>query len=307
MNYTLHQLHILVKLIETKSVTKTAEAMYLTQPAVSIQLKKLQEQFSVPLFEVVSRKVHITDFGSEIGAAAEKILEQVNAINYQSEAYKGLLAGRVKISVVSTGKYVIPYFLAPFISRHPQVDVAVDVTNKYSVVENLEKNTVDFSLVSIIPEHLSLERLDLIPNKLYLVGGKKETAMKTPLEPSGLEKLPLIYREEGSGTRHTMEEYLTAIGVTQRKKMELTSNEAVKQAIIAGLGYSIMPVIGIKNELQNGDLQIIPTKSLPLQTTWSLVWPKGKQHAPSAASFIRFLKENKEVVAQHSFGWQEAF
>src|SRR6056297_3606327 len=106
MNYTLHQLHILVKLIETKSVTKTAEAMYLTQPAVSIQLKKLQEQFSVPLFEVVSRKVHITDFGSEIGAAAEKILEQVNAINYQSEAYKGLLAGRVKISVVSTGKYV---------------------------------------------------------------------------------------------------------------------------------------------------------------------------------------------------------
>ncbi len=307
MNYTLHQLHILVKLIETKSVTKTAEAMYLTQPAVSIQLKKLQEQFSVPLFEVVSRKVHITDFGVEIGTAAEKILEQVGAINYQSEAYKGLLTGRVKISVVSTGKYVIPYFLAPFIRKHPQVDISIDVTNKYSVVENLEQNTVDFSLVSIIPEHLSLERLDLIPNKLYLVGGKKEIAMKTPLKPADLEKLPLIFREEGSGTRHTMEQYLSASGIKQRKKMELTSNEAVKQAVIAGLGYSIMPVIGIKNELQNGDLQIIPAKNLPLQTTWSLVWPKGKQHAPSAASFIRFLQENKDSVAQESFGWQKTF
>lgn len=307
MNYTLHQLHILVKLIETKSVTKTAEAMYLTQPAVSIQLKKLQEQFSVPLFEVVSRKVHITDFGIEIGVAAEKILEQVSAINYQSEAYKGLLTGRVKISVVSTGKYVIPYFLAPFISKHPQVDIAVDVTNKYSVVETLEQNTVDFSLVSIIPEHLSLERLDLIPNKLYLVGGKEEANIKTPLKPSGIEKLPLIYREEGSGTRHTMEQYLASAGITQRKKMELTSNEAVKQAVIAGLGYSIMPVIGIKNELRNGDLRIIPAKNLPLQTTWSLVWPKGKQHAPSAAAFIRYLQDTKQYVAQESFGWQEAF
>lgn len=307
MNYTLHQLHILVKLIETKSVTKTAEALYLTQPAVSIQLKKLQEQFSIPLFEVVSRKVHITDFGLEIGTAAEKILEQVSAINYQSEAYKGLLTGRVKISVVSTGKYVIPYFLAPFISMHPQVDIAVDVTNKYSVVENLEHNTVDFSLVSIIPEHLSLERLDLIANKLYLVGGKNDIAMKMPLKPASLERLPLIFREEGSGTRHTMAQYLSSNGITHRKKMELTSNEAVKQAVIAGLGYSIMPVIGIKNELQNGDLRIIPAKNLPLQTTWSLVWPKGKKHAPSAASFISFLRENKQQVADESFGWQNSF
>lgn len=307
MNYTLHQLQIFVKLIETKSVTKTAEAMYLTQPAVSIQLKKLQEQFSSPLFEVVSRRIHITSFGEEIGRAAEKILEQVNAINYQSEAYKGQLAGRVKVSVVSTGKYVIPYFLAPFIQKHPQVDVAVDVTNKYRVIENLEQNTVDFSLVSIIPEHLSLERLDLIANKLYLVGGKNSIHPQHPLKPNGLEKLPLIFREEGSGTRHTMEKYLSEHGISQRKKMELTSNEAVKQAVIAGLGYSIMPVIGIKNELKNGDLRIIPAERLPLQTTWSMVWPKGKRHAPAAAELIRSVHENKQLVASDSFGWQNAF
>lgn len=307
MNYTLHQLQILVKLIETRSVTKTAEAMYLTQPAVSIQLKKLQEQFSTPLFEVVSRRVHITSFGEEIGGAAEKILEQVHAINYQSEAFKGQLAGRVKVSVVSTGKYVMPYFLAPFIQKHPQVDVAVDVTNKYRVVENLEQNTVDFSLVSIIPDHLSLERLDLIANKLYLVGGKQSVTPNAPLTPQALEKLPLIFREEGSGTRHTMEKYLTSHGISQRKKMELTSNEAVKQAVIAGLGYSIMPVIGIKNELQNGDLRIIPTRNLPLQTIWSLVWPKGKQHAASADAFIKYLEENKQQVAEEKFGWQASY
>lgn len=278
--------------------------MYLTQPAVSLQLKKLQEQFREPLFEVVSRRIHITPFGYEIGQAAGKVLELMESINHHSEGFEGKLSGRLRISVVSTGKYVLPYFLAPFIHQHPSVNLAMDVTNKYKVVETLEQNAVDFSLVSIVPEHLSLEQLDLLPNRLYLIGGRNDRGLHPPKKPAELEQQPLIYREEGSGTRLTMERFLVSAGVKQRKRIELTSNEAVKQAVIAGLGYSVMPLIGIKNELQNGDLRILPMKGLPLETTWSLVWPRGKKHAPTALAFIDFLQKEKSTIASGAFGWQ---
>lgn len=130
MNYTLNQLRIFLKVTQTQSVTKAAEELNLTQPAVSIQLRNLQNQFDIPLTEVVGRKIYITDFGREMAEAAENILNQVHAINYKTLAYKGQLSGRLKISVVSTGKYVMPYFLADFLKQHPGIELLMDVTNK---------------------------------------------------------------------------------------------------------------------------------------------------------------------------------
>lgn len=307
MNYTLHQLQIFVKVVETKSVTKASEALYLTQPAVSIQLKKLQEQFEVPLFEVVGRRLYITDFGSEIARTAEKILEQVYAINYRTMAYRGKLAGRLRFSVVSTGKYVMPYFLTGFVRRNPDVEFSIDVTNKTKVLESLEQNEVDFSLVSVLPLHLNLEKIDLLSNRLFLVGsGSSDLAEK--IQPGKiLENLPLIYREEGSGTRQTMEAFLRSKGLTTHKKLELTSNEAVKQALIAGLGYSIMPLIGIKNELKNGSLRIIRTKGLPIETKWSLIWLRSKQHSPLAQAFLDYIEEHHARIVDEQFSWAEQF
>jgi len=140
MNYTLNQLHIFLKIVQTQSVTKASEELHLTQPAVSIQLKNFQDQFDIPLTEVVGRKIYITDFGKEIAEAAENIINQVYAINYKTLAFKGQLAGRLKISVVSTGKYVMPYFLADFIKQHAGIELQMDVTNKLKVIESLENN-----------------------------------------------------------------------------------------------------------------------------------------------------------------------
>lgn len=139
MNYTLNQLQIFLKIVETESVTKAAGQLYLSQPAVSMQLKKFQDQFDIPLTEVVGRKIYITDFGREIAAAAEQIILQVDAINHRTLAYKGQLAGRLKLSVVSTGKYVMPYFLSDFMQQHSGVELIMDVTNKSKVIESLEK------------------------------------------------------------------------------------------------------------------------------------------------------------------------
>ncbi len=307
MNYTLNQLQIFQKVVETQSVTKAAEELHLTQPAVSIQLKNLQDQFDIPLTEVVGRKIYITDFGKEIAKSAEQILEQVNAINYKTLAYKGQLSGKLKISVVSTGKYVLPFFLSNFMDKNPGVQLEIDVTNKSKVLESLEKNEIDFALVSILPNNLNIEKIDLLSNKLFLIGKSD-----LPVKPSSknlefLGSLPLIFRENGSGTRQTMERFILQHNIQVQKKMELTSNEAVKQAILAGLGLSIMPLIGIKNELSNGELKIIPVKGLPITTTWSLIWLRGKRRTAVAEAFLNHIETERQHIIEEKFNWYENY
>lgn len=307
MNYTLHQLQIFLRIAETGSITKAAEELHLTQPAVSIQLKNLQDQFEIPLTELIGRKLHITDFGKEIAAAAEKILAEVDAVNYKTLAYRGKLAGRLKISVVSTGKYVMPYFLADFMKQHEGVELMMDVTNKARVVDSLEKNEVDFALVSILPEKLPIEKEELLQNKLYLVGNAGRKFGKKRVDKKLLESLPVIYREEGSGTRAVMEEFIRKKNLSIKKKMTLTSNEAVKQAVIAGLGYSIMPLIGIKNDLNNRSVQIIPVGGLPIKSMWWLVWLKNKKLSPVANEYLTYLRDQKLKIIQNTFSWFEQY
>ncbi|GAB5566034.1 MAG: LysR family transcriptional regulator PycR [Winogradskyella sp.] len=307
MNYTLHQLQIFLKITQLKSITKASEALFLSQPAVSIQLKKFQDQFSIPLTEVVGRQLYVTDFGKEIAEAAEKILNEVQAINYKTLAFKGQIAGRLKISVVSTGKYVMPYFLSDFTNQNRGVDLVMDVTNKTSVIKSLENNKVDFSLVSVVPDQLNLNKVELMENKLYLVGGTKEKFNRRVAKKKIFETYPMLYREEGSATRNAMEAYIASHHIATPKRMELTSNEALKQAVIAGIGYSIMPIIGIKNELKNGDLQIIPFEDLPIVTTWHLVWHKSKNLSPTAQAYLEFIQAEKDRIIKESFDWYQDY
>lgn len=307
MTYTLHQLHIFLKIAELKSITKASEAMYLTQPAVSIQLKNFQDQFPISLTEVVGRQLYITDFGREIASAAEKIINEVQAINYKTLAYKGLVSGRLKISIASTGKYVMPNFLSDFMKQNEGVDLIMDVTNKSRVVESLEMNEVDFSLVSVLPKKLKVDKIELMQNKLFFVASSELKLNKSLTKKNLFEKFPLIYREHGSATRNAMETFISKNKFSVTKKMELTSNEAVKQAVISGLGCSIMPLIGIRNELKNKDLQIVPVKGLPINTVWNLIWLKSKKLSPVALAYLDFLNSEKERIIKHKFDWNDEF
>lgn len=306
MNYTLNQLRIFTEIAKHGSITKAAEELHLTQPAVSIQLKNFQNQFEIPLTELVGRKIFITDFGREIVQAAEVILNEMAHIQYRSKLHRGVLAGKINISVVSTGKYVMPYFIADFLKLHPNVELNMDVTNKARVIENLERNEVDFSLVSVIPEHLSIHKLPLVKNKLYLVG-KNNGFVGQKLDIEIFKSLPLIFREKGSGTRHTVEAYFNAHNIDYIKSMELTSNEAVKQAIIAGMGYSIMPLIGIKNELLLKQIEVIEVDKFKLESESNLVWLSAKNLSPQAAALIQFVEEHKSRLAFEHFRWSDTF
>ncbi|WP_400080983.1 LysR family transcriptional regulator [Winogradskyella sp. R77965] len=307
MKYTLHQLEIFHKVSELQSVTKASEELFLTQPAVSIQLKNFQDQFQIPLFEIVGRKIYITEFGEEIARTAENILNEVKSINYKALSFQGELAGKLKIAIVSTAKYVMPYFLTDFINQNKGVDLSMDVTNKSEVVRSLENNEIDFAMVSTIPKHLKINRIQLMDNKLYLVGGKQYKSTGKSITTKEFEQLPLIYREQGSATRNKMEYFIASNNISTYKKMELKSNEALKQAIVAGLGFSIMPLIGIKNELKNGDLQVIPVKKLPITTNWNLIWLKSKNLSSIAKSFIENIDENKDDIIKTHFDWFDSY
>ena len=303
MNYTLHQLQIFAKVVQLKSITKASEELYMTQPAVSIQLKNFQNQFEIPLTEIVGRQLYVTDFGMEVYKMSEKVINEVYAINYKTMAFKGHLTGRLILSIVSTGKYVMPYFLSEFIKKNEGVDLIMDVTNKSRVINSLQNNEVDFALVSVLPKGLKVNDEILLENELYVIGNRNEKNITKPITKSEINEMPLIFREEGSGTRFVMEQYFKKHNIHVRKKMELTSNEAVKQAVIAGLGNSVMPLIGIRNELSNGDLKIIPAVGFPIKSKWHLIWLKEKKLSPVAEAYVKYIRKNKDKVLNEHFSW----
>jgi DNA-binding transcriptional LysR family regulator len=308
MNFTLHQLRIFMVVVEKKSITRASEELHMTQPAVSIQLKNLQQQFDIPLTEVVGRKLYITDFGQELYAIAEKILEEVGAINYRTHSFQGMLSGKLRIAVVSTGKYVMPYYLKDFISAHPNIDIRMDVTNRSKVINSLENNEVDFSLVSIPPDSLETGQEILMPNKLYLTtANTKEYPFDKITAKNVFDNIPLIYREAGSGTRLKMQEFFSRKHIIPKVKLELATSEAVKQAVMAGLGCSVLSLLSMKSELKEKELIIVPVKGFPIKTNWTLIWLPKKKFSVVAQAYLNHIRLNKQAIYQQHFKWIEKY
>lgn len=279
----------------------------LTQPAVSIQLRNFQDQFPIPLTEIVGRKLYLTEFGKEVAELARNIIEEIDRLDQHTRALDGQLTGTLKLAVVSTAKYVIPSYLSGFYTANPEVDIQMDVTNKSSVLKNVEENRSDLALVSIVPKGFKVNRLELLPNVLYLIGRKGAFPKDHFQSMKGFENSSLIFREQGSATRLAMERFLSDHVVQLRKKMELTSNEAVKQAVLAGLGLSVMPLIGLRNELRNGELDIYPAEGLPITTHWNLIWMSGKKFSPVTQAFIDYVSANNSAIVDANFSWYSQY
>jgi DNA-binding transcriptional LysR family regulator len=307
MDLTLDQLRVFLEVARSGSITRTAESLHLTQPAVSIRLKNLQNRFEIPLTETINRRIFLTEFGKELAKKAGTILDDVEALDEKAQAFRGRLTGRLRISCVSTGIYVLPRFLTDFLQPNPGVNLSLDVSNKASVVETLERNETDFALVSVLPTGMNLKRVTLMTNLLHLACSAHQRDIPDRHDVRKLETLPLIFREQGSATRLAMEKFIGRKKLHIGKKLELTSNEAVKQALIAGLGYSVMPLIGLRNELQQGSVRIVPMDGLPLKTSWELIWRADKRLSPVAQAFVSHLKRSKSSIIEQHFKGYMAF
>ncbi|AMQ57986.1 LysR family transcriptional regulator [Algoriphagus sanaruensis] len=302
MNISFQQLKALQAVAKYQSITKAAEAMDMTQPAVSIQLKNLQEQFNVPLTEIIGKKIHITEFGQELVSTADRIFEELNQIENRMLELKGLLGGKIRISAVSTGKYIIPYLMADFTKIHPHVDISLEVSNRFTVLAHLQENSTDLALVSLWPDDLDLESVTLASNKWYLVcAPEKATEYQAYIESGNWAKIPFVLREKGSGTRTMMETFFQDRDIIINSKMELATNEAVKQAVMAGLGASVISNFSMTQELKDKRIAILTYPNLPLVADWKLIWLKQKNHNPAVKAFIRWVNENRDTILHEHF------
>lgn len=302
MNITLHQLKAFQAIAKFQSITKAADAMSMTQPAVSIQLKNLQEQFEVPLTEILGKRIHITEFGQELVETAERIFGELGQIEEKMLELKGLLGGKIRISAVSTGKYIIPYLMADFMKIYPHVEISLEVSNRYKVLAHLQENSTDLALVSLWPDDLDLESIQLAENNWYLACSpeKKET-YTTAIKEGNWKKVPFLVREKGSGTRTMMEKFFHERDIHVESNLELATNEAVKQAVMAGLGASLLSNFSMAQELKDNRISILEVPGLPLTADWKLIWLKQKKHSPAVKAFIRWLSENREKILSTHF------
>lgn len=291
MNYTLHQLRVFLEVVRQGSVTRAAEEMNMTQPALSIQLRNFQQQFDIPLTEVIGKKLYITEFGHSIAEIAENIIREAETIKYKTREFEGLLSGKLRISSASTGKYVIPYFLSRFLEQYRSIDLVLDVTHRSIVINSLRNNQIDFALVSVLPSGINVKEEKILPNPLHLIGNTPEL----------IDNQPFILREEGSATRAAMDNYYSLN--KGDKRLELTTSDAVKQAVLAGLGYSVLPLIGVRYELLNKQLFIIDDEAFPVINHWRLIWLTQKKLSPVADRYLEFIRESKEEIVKQNFEW----
>jgi len=240
MNITFRQLRLFMALAETGSVSAAARMVHVTQPTASMGLKEITDAVGLPLYEVIARKIHLTQVGIELAKTARAIAGEWEAFEQQTDGVKGLTRGKLKVAVVSTAKYFIPRILGTFCATYPQIDIALEILNRDGVVKRLEENLDDLYIMSQPPLHLDIEDEVFMPNPLLLIASREHTlAKKKAVDLASLKNEKFIFREKGSGTRMAADTHFKRLKFKPDIRLELGSNEAIKQAVIGGLGIGV--------------------------------------------------------------------
>ncbi|HEX6633951.1 MAG TPA: LysR family transcriptional regulator [Usitatibacter sp.] len=290
MRCTLRQLEIYAAVARTRSLTRAAEEVHLTQPAVSMQLKHLEESVGVPLTEPAGRGIRLTDAGREFAGHVEEVLDRVAHLEELSARWKGVRSGRVRLGVVSTAKYFVPRLLARFLQARPGVDFRMTIHNREEILDELRGNAIDFAIMGRPPEGIDCVARAFAPNPLGIVASPgHRLARKRRIAPAELAGEPFIVREPGSGTRAAMERYFGAHRVKWRASMEMASNESIKQAVIAGLGLGFLSLHTVRNELAEGRIAALDVEGLPVEREWYAVRRASRRLVPAAVEFGEFL------------------
>lgn len=291
MSFTLHQLDVFAEVAKQKSMTKAAEKLFMSQPAVSIQVKKLQDHFGLDLFEVIGKELFLTQAGEELYAAQKNIKKELNSLEMVFSEIKGMLKGSLNVAVVSTAKYFMPYILGAYRSKFEMIQISLKVADRNEVRELLRNNLCDLAVFSELPEGLDLETVDFLTNPLFMACSPGHPlAEQKKVEFKDLESYPFVIREPGSGTRMVMQRLIDKQGINPEIVMELGTTEAVKQAIMAEIGISLISKYGFNLEEKAGKISVIDVQGLPYINQWKLVYPKGKRLSPAAQNFIEFTK-----------------
>lgn len=287
---TLHQLRIFDALAQHMSITRTAKALHLTPPAVSIQVKQLAEAAGQPLVEQVGKKLYLTEAGETVASACRDVSARMERLAQELAAIQGLEKGSLSVSILTTAKYFVPQLLGILSEQHPGIEVSLFVGNRTAILDRLAHNQDDLYILGQPPENLGVVSIPFAANPLVAIAHPQHPlAAKKKISPKRLAEEPFIARERGSGTRLGCEAFFQRNDTAPRIRMELGSNEAIKQTVAGRLGVSIIAKITVEAEVARGNLVILDVKGLPLERQWHLVYLENKVLAPAAQAFKEFL------------------
>lgn len=298
MHHTFRQLKVFEAVARHLSYTRAAEELFLTQPAVSMQIKQLEEQVGMPLFEQMGKRIFLTEAGQEVYRYSHNIAQQLDELETVLANLKGLRGGKLKIAIVSTAQYVVPNLLGVFCQRYPGVTVSLDVTNRETLLDQLAENVIDLAVMGQPPTEMGFEADAFMDNPLVVVappdhplGGQKNIPV-----PRLADEVFLV-REKGSGTRIAMERFFAERKVHLKTGMEVSSNEAIKQSVQAGLGLGVFSMHTLEPELALKRLVVLDVESFPIKRHWHIVHREGKRFSEVARVFKEFvLTESAEVL-----------
>jgi DNA-binding transcriptional LysR family regulator len=293
---TFRQLKVFESVARHLSYSRAAEELHLSQPAVSMQVKQLEENIGLPLFEQLGKKIYLTDAGEELFHYSRAIAEQKNELEMVFTRMKGIEHGSLKIAVASTANYFAPQLLATFSLRYPKITIQLDVTNRETVLKHLDDNDADLAIMGQPPEGHDLTAESFMENPLVVIASPKHPlARKKKLPLSVLSGETFLAREMGSGTRSAMERFFQTHNIQFKTGMVMSTNEAIKQAVQAGMGLGI--VSRQTAELETGRLVVLDVKSFPIKRHWFIVHRSHKRLSPSAEAFKEFIiKEGAALV-----------
>lgn len=287
---TLRQLKVFEAVARHLSFSRAAEELHLTQPAVSMQVKQLGDTVGLPLTEQIGKKIYLTAAGTELALHARVIAQQLLEAEAAIDALKGLTSGRLNIGVVSTAKYFAPRLLATFRSRHPEVELRLGVHNREVVVQQLADNQVDLAIMGRPPQEIATRAESFAEHPLVIVAAPEHPlAAQERVDPKDLERETFLIREPGSGTRSAMEQFFSEHGIAPRNTVEMSSNETIKQAVMADMGIAFISEHTVGLETAAGRLVLLPVTGLPVMRRWHVVHLQDKRLSPIAAAFREFL------------------
>jgi len=296
---TLRQLQIFEVVARHLSYTRASEELFITQPTVSIQLKQLADIVGLPLLEQVGKRIFLTETGRELLIVVHDILDGLTRFEMIVSDMKGVKAGKLRIAVITTAKYFVPRLLGPFCERFPGIDIALKVTNRERLLQRLEENADDLYILGQPPEHLDMWVEPFLENPMVVLASHNHPlAGKKNISAERIAQEPFLMRESGSGTRIATENFFKEHGLTINFRMELGSNEAIKQAVAGGLGITVLSAHTLALEKSGDELAILDVKGFPIRRQWYVAHSTGKQLSVVARTFLEFLQKESKPMAE---------
>jgi len=297
---TFRQFQVFEAIYRLGSFTRAAEELFLTQPTVSMQIKKLSEAVGLPLFEHVGRNVESTEAGKELYIACRSMFETLSNLEMRISDMKGLKRGRLRMGVITTAKYLAPELLGEFSHIYPGIDLSLKVTNRESIIRRIRANEDDLYIMGQAPDgDFEVESFSFAPNPLVFMAPRNHPLVnKKNISLEEIAKEPFIIREPGSGIRDAMFKAFDAAGVRPTVRMELGDNEAIKHAIAGGLGLSVMSLHSLSLEGVDGPVAVLDVDGFPVLRNWYIVYPKGKEISLVAQTFLDFVINSESRILE---------